>query len=499
MNELYNFLNINLNNLKVSETRKSKYKLGVSIPEYLESSGESLDVVSKTRFLYVKNLCLEEPEALEVPACISSNERALMHLSFDNFDVALEALEIPLFCEVIGAEATTRTGSKRNVGVLKTYNTSSQDLFSHDSQGFIFTDFKVEPLNFTEQLFLYIQMMKIYKQEENVTLRDFKLNAYIDRALSKCNPANEALNRAFLVMDSIINNSTEKLEKIKDLEILINENLFEFPIIFKSELLIQLGLAYKDKHFYGEAYHFLLPFPLYLEKIDCLVALKKPEEAVSEILKFIAMIGSPVDRSTSLILAELYIKLGHIYQDPKYYDISARIFMSAKPYNIKGLMHFNRKEYDLAASAFEDALALTPSDEKIRFSYGCTLIELDRISEALEIFQILKLEDPMNDKITKNLSYCYIKAEDVEKALFSLKSVALCDPCSMDNFFILSMKNLKIENIKWAMTKMMSLRMLKGSVAYLSTNNILTIEEMKSLVEKNPYVDFEAFNAIFAV
>ena len=125
------------------------------------------------------------------------------------------------------------------------------------------------------------------------------------------------------------------------------------------------------------------------------------------------------------------------------------------------------------------------------------MIELDKLAEAEQILKLLKAENPGDQNISKNLSYCYYKLDDVEKTLDSLKSIALSDQGSMSQFFILSVKNSKLENVKWAFKNMRSIDLIRSAVAYYSTNQELNVEEIKRIVEQNRYIDRKTFEEIF--
>ncbi len=213
------------------------------------------------------------------------------------------------------------------------------------------------------------------------------MKAYIDRVLVKENELTLHFLKAFLTIYAEIENMTDELEKISSLPITIDNTLFMYPITFKFDVLIQLGLAFKNKYYYKEAYDYLLPYPFYLEKIECLIGLRKSNEAADEINKFIRLIKDSVDREDRLILCDLNIKLAHLYQNTEYFDEAYRVFNSAKPLYLKGLYYFKNKDYISSIPAFEGALRLTPKDEKIRFSYACALMEVDKISQATDIFK----------------------------------------------------------------------------------------------------------------
>jgi hypothetical protein len=95
----------------------------------------------------------------------------------------------------------------------------------------------------------------------------------------------------------------------------------------------------------------------------------------------------------------------------------------------------------------------------------------------------------MNDQIAKNLSYCYYKQNDIENTLASLKSVALSDSEAMNQFFILSVKNEIIDNIKWALRSITSKSLLKGGINHVLMKGLISKHELLEILKNNPYVD----------
>lgn len=485
------FLDCNLNKSysETSQQSKGNFREGIFYISFLDLSAQSIfDPILKARFQYIKNLCLETPGSFEIPLGTSKYERALMFASFNDIENALNILDIPFQCEVIGATAKTRTGSEITVPILNCTNVTSQEFVEYTAEGYSY-DFQVQPLGYEELLYCYIKMIDILKNEENDTMKRSNLKAYLNRVLIEQNSLNIHFLRAFATIKADIESSFNDLEKIKDTCISIDESIFNYPITFKFDLLITLGLAYKNRFFYKEAYECLLPYPLYIEKIDCLIGMRKSEEAASEINNYINLIKDSQERSDRMMLCNLNIKLAHLFQNPVFFDRAFEAFRCSKPCYLKGLFYFQRKEYEQAICSFEQALKMSPQDEKIRFSYGCSLVEVERIEEALNIFKQLKMEDPMNEKVIKNLGYCYYKQNDIENTLSSLKEAALHDFSSMNQFFILSIKNVKIENIKWALQKMSTIDLLCGGIDYIRKNEIIGESELREILSKNPYVD----------
>lgn len=496
-NEFAEFLHANLNQKAESQPHKN-YRPGITNTQFLEETNTSLlDEITRAKFLYVKNLALINPERFDVPTELHPIEAALMFLSFKDYDNACNILGIDLRYEIVGCESYNSAGARLTTLVLKTFNAKSSDQYDFTDGIHIFKDYKVEPLAYEELIYLYIKMEQLYASEDDKSLTDSHLRAFIGRALFEKNDLNDALRTSFLMRKTELSNDTRELEKIIESVVELSDSLFLAPINFKSDICIQIGRSLMNTYDYGAALEFLNGYPLYDEKINCLIGLKRPSDAASEIQKYINIIGSPSTRGEQITLSNLYIKLGHLYQDTRYFDMAASVFLSAKPHQIKGLWFFNKKRYVEAVDAFERALEITPQNEELRYSHGCALIELDRVAEALRIFKLLKSENPRSENISKNLSYCYYKIDDIENTLNTLRAVALQDHSAMKQFLYISIKNKHLDNIKWALQRMNYDIIVEDAVHYLSQNARIEFSELRAILEENPSFDKSQISKIF--
>lgn len=490
MEDFYNFLNHNLNRVE-SSLESNLYRVGISKYSFLDlNSPKDFSDIDQARFLYVRNLCLNEPVPFQVPlesAGISPEERALMFLSFNNFHDALSSLNINLNPKIIGVTATKRTGQEVIVDVLSVENTYSNDMLPFTCDHLKFEDFKVQPLNKKELLFIYIKMMEIYRTEENVDIRKFKLLGYFRRIFFESNDLYGMLKIAFLIVKAEITNEYSELEEMSKNCIEISEDIFSEPLIFKSDINIQIGYCLKENRDFSFAYLYFEPFPLFYEKIECLIAMRNSEKAAFEINNYIQIVKQEDTRKNRMILSDLYIKLAHIYQDPSYYDLSASFFNSHKPYMLKGMHYYRNKMYDQAVDALEKAIQISPNNEDVLFSYGCSLFESARISEALKIFRRLRSENPLNINIVKNLSLCYYKLQNIESTLETLRSVVLQDHASMKQYIYMSLRNEKIDNVKWALLHVNYDPIIKDVVNYLIQTDKCNREDIKNILLSNSH------------
>lgn len=491
MEEFRQFLEANINQIHTGE-RSKIFKEGLSHSLFFEAYVNfPYDPQFSSRFMYVRNLCLNNPVPFEVCTQLSKFERALMYLSFNDISSALNVLEIPFSCEVTGTTAHTRVGAEFNAPVLKCTGTVITEQFPYTAEGYTYPDYTIEPLTYPELIYCYIKMVDILRNQDNDTLKKFTLKAYLNRVLEDINQLTPHFHRAFLIIQAEIENLPDKLEKIKDKEIPVDGTIFEYPITFKFDVLIRLGLAYKNRQSYIEAYDCFKNYPLYLERIDCLIGLRDSEKAAIEINSYIALICGSQQREDRMMLCGLYLKLAHLYQNVDYFDRAFEAFRCTKPLYMKGLYYFRIREFESAAVAFDSALELTPEDEKIKYSYACTLIELDRFAEATKILKELKNSDPMNEQISKNLSYCYHKQSDAESMLDTLRLTASGNYKSMQEYFILAIKYGNASHIRWALPRISSSELLRGAVNYLHNNKIMDKDELIEALKTNPHINFQ--------
>ncbi|KAI4292482.1 hypothetical protein PAPHI01_1756 [Pancytospora philotis] len=498
MEQLLSFLDANLNQSGPAE-RSKKYRCGVVRTDLIDSlDSAAADLLTLARIAYVKNLALVEPQPFEVPAGPSPAERALMYLSFRDYASAYRALGLPLVCEVVGAEATGHTGAASSTLVLRLSNTESSELSPFAYGTLAFNTFQITPLSYLELLFLYIKINELQQTTDHCELSEFHIPAYINRALHGTDDLDDALRLALLMKHTEATNEVCKLEAAGEGRFCISEELFSYPITFRSDVRIQTGLSLMACYDYGAALAILQDYPLYEQRIKCMIAQRDTEGAVAEIEAYIATFGSPSEREEQIALSNLYIKLAHLRQNPEYFDVAASLFRSAKPHQLKGLWHYNRKEHAAAKAAFQEALRITPCSEEIRFSYGCTLVELDEAAEALKVFRLLNAENPTNENISKNLSYCYYRLKDIESTLGTLRSVALHDQGAMKQFLYLSINSGRTDNIRWALQRISDADATKNATRYLLENGMFEAADLRSVLASNQYVDADAIDALLA-
>lgn len=486
MENLSRFIVANMNETASEEI--PGFREGVTNPDILKRAClEAKDLITLSRVRYITNLVSKNPESFEVPENLTSFERALMFLSFHDFVDAEKALGLSLHLVFEGAEALSRTGATSTQLIARLDGAASNELHPYFYDGFSF-EMLVNPLSAAELLFLYIQIQKISQNEENEMLRKTRMLAIAKRALFDKNIQNVKINLAFLLACSEFAHETTQLEQLMiGKHQNIDEISFEFPILFKFELFESIGRILIRKQDYGAAYNYLICLPFFNDQVDCLIKCGRKDEAAVILQREIIKHQNGESREERAYLSTLYVKLAKLSDQPAYFDCAAQAFLSPRPYHYKGLFFMEKKSFDEAVLAFEKALEISPNSEEIRFSYACALIETERHGLALQILKRLRKENPQNDKIARNLSYCHYKVDDITNSLSNLQTVALGDAHVMQQYFILSIKNNLLSNIEWALK-----HILKGSLAieginYLICSGTITKHRVKELLEMNPY------------
>lgn len=510
MDKLLIFLEHNLSNVSADAAGEGMLE-GVAGSHILDAAEkEAVDPIAIARVAYVRNLVSKSHKQFSVPDTLHPAERALMFLSFKDFERAEQALGLSLACRFVGAVARDRVG-----GVSQAIVADIQDLSCCSEQkdrrakhkyyydSFTFEDLTVVPLSDIELIFLYIQLSKIDFLEENASLRKEHMNAIINRALFEHNNLSAVLSAAFLLAKSEFSPVADKLEKYllnpKSINYSTSEgnenisdcmdSIFCRPIIMYYEIMVSIGRSYMSMYDYGAAYTLLKHTPLFSERIECLINMRQASEAEKEIRQEITRIGAAADREGRAYLSNLYVRLGSLLNDPSCFDAAVKAFPSARPLQLKGQLYARRECFVEAASAFEEALRLSPNNEDVQFSYGCALIQSDNISQALHIFKSLKDKNPRNEAIIKNLSYCYYKMDDINAALDTLKANSLHDQSSLQQYLLISIRNSLIENTKWAISRIADTPTARESIAFLIISGKLTKSEVRSCMCNNPYFD----------
>ncbi len=558
------------------EFSDSCYKEGViGTTIFHEINPECLDFISRARFFYLKNLSLKNPKPFFVPNELNKEEKALMYLSFKDFENAKKALEVDLKYEIIGVEAIGRTGaiSKRLFLQLEVNNESSvilnsientnynvRDLNSiqhgvehkncdvldansirnemessivslnnHNLRNFktdfyTFNDLKVRCLGRRDLIYLYIEMMKLRSTEENENLLVPRMVAFLERALFEGNDLDNEIRNAFLFLRA------DYVKETKSLEIILNERdslknafneisnignistdcirssyiinqeehnrgerlmvikteVFSSPIIFRSDVEMRLGSLLLEMRDYSGAYEILQKYPAFEERIECLVGMRNTVDAVRDIEQYINILKNPpIDREKQIILSNMYLKLGHLLGDCRYFDMAAEMFRSSKPYKVKGLWLFHNKMYVEAEKAFRKALEITECDESTTYLYGCTLVEISRYAEALRIFRKLRDENRRNTDIARNLSFCQYKLGEIHEALETLRNRAIQDVVAMNQFVFISARNNLTENVKWALRRMNYNIVLLELVNYIIQYNVMSRKDIFDCLKEN--------------
>jgi hypothetical protein len=101
MDSFQYFLESNINQIN-SENAPKKYRHGLYNSSYLELNPDVFtDTIFKSRFLYIRNLCLSDPEPFYIPDELSKFEKALMLVSLMKSRVQLKCLTLNLHVKLL--------------------------------------------------------------------------------------------------------------------------------------------------------------------------------------------------------------------------------------------------------------------------------------------------------------------------------------------------------------------------------------------------------------
>lgn len=155
--------------------------------------------------------------------------------------------------------------------------------------------------------------------------------------------------------------------------------------------------------------------PLYQQKVDVLVALKRHDQAVDTLYRAIELAGEDLETA-----ARLHERLGHIHQARREYDLAQRAFAScasltAGPERRAGclydqgltaaLMHNNVR----AAQLFGEVMVLGEAPEEVRAKATFALADIheqnERFAEARELLESIRDSYPNPKAVESRLRF----------------------------------------------------------------------------------------------
>ncbi|KAM0675128.1 hypothetical protein GVAV_001471 [Gurleya vavrai] len=330
---------------------------------------------------------------------------------------------------------TNLTGKKANLKYFKNIENcflALEIFFEHENDIFKenfetdklrFQDFKIEALPIKIQALLLTELELIINTEKDEKYLHEKIEAYLDRLNYKNNEKHYLIERLIQYYMSFL-----KQEEYFYLEKVITEKKeidFDFylllPIKFNFEMKERLAFVFYKTFRYESALKIYLELNYTEEIIKCYVGMNKEKEAIENIKENIKLYEKKdnLDTQNKFELFSYYLLLGGLTKNLNYYDKAYEIVPYSEPLRLKGLASFDQKNYQEAALTFEKALDIN-FNEKILFSYGCSLMKIKNYEKAIVIFQNYLVFDIRSEKAHKNIVACYLEINEIEKALDQL-------------------------------------------------------------------------------
>ncbi|OQS55433.1 Ttc27 [Ecytonucleospora hepatopenaei] len=522
----YNFTKTHTFEISFNYIECEIYKTGTYLIDEIEEINQFIDSKLVTRdfdvgflnlcilFKRLRNFLLVEYEKSEVLDAIVKNldqntflsikkdELFLYFISCEQFSDAFKIINYNI--EFTGCDAYTSTDVKHTIDVMQfltNEQTRTKKVYKHKNYKevcFAIYEF----LENTELLFLYGKYKEISITEENDVLRENHLKSICSFLLNY---------KEINLLSFFIEHANEFEEGFYDVnkKEYCENSLFH---VVKSDFIFTISLVLMKQFEYKECYDRFLQFYLFRnERIKCLIGMRNNEILEKELLDFMFKIfrNEGIEKTEQTFeflnsinleifseknkkqLSGIFIKLGHLYQDYRFYDISYRIYPDFKPLKAKSMFFFTKKDFVASLKVCEELRKMNSEMVDVNFNYGCCLIELEKYTEAIKVFKKLKFEDPLNITIATNLSHCYGKLNDVEQALLSLKQIAKTDQRIMKKYFILSIKNTKIEEIKFALANIKIDKLVEEGINFLIYNKLLFKDEILEILKNNKYYDQE--------
>ncbi|KAK6090764.1 hypothetical protein P3W45_000009 [Vairimorpha bombi] len=473
---LLELFNKNLNEISLNNENPD-----IKTGTFLEENSELKDDI---RFKYLKNLVLIHPNKLDVSESTDLVKKLIIMLSYNDTSL-LKDIQL-IDHEIIGV---LTENCDTPILFVNIKNPESNDITYPFEARNRSCNFRVSSLNINEQVCLSIYMINIYKNEKDFYTRKIQVLAYLDRLMFKENEKHNLLTRLYEYYYSLVTDTYEGIEKVlSGLKQTSLEECMNFPLVLRRDLEYQLATVYKKCGFNEKALKIFTSLKSILEEIECLIALKRIEEAVS-ILKTELTKFDKIDTFDKRVLyCEYCIKLGWLLDDPKWFDKGYDTYKSYEPIEHKGRYYFKKEDFINSKIAYEKALEIVPQNERILFAYASIKIKLEEYLGCKDIFKRLIEMDKRNPEYARNLAICYYHEEKLEKCMRILKNNALGDSSSMEFYFKLVIKNKQKEEILWCISRISDMRYIELFLKLLVAENIISKEEAIESKNKNPHI-----------
>lgn len=179
-----------------------------------------------------------------------------------------------------------------------------------------------------------------------------------------------------------------------------------------AALLLSLGLT-------GEALDVFQKLEMWEDVIACYQKMNKTEKAETVIRERLAIKETP---TLLCFLGDVTRQIEH-YQ--KAWELSGH--RNARSMRCMGYIHFHLGEYEKAMECFSTSLEINSLQIPLWFTYGCAAMACQNFTTGVKAFRRCVNIDYDNFEAWSNLSTCYVRLHEKEKAFTVLQDALKCN------------------------------------------------------------------------
>ncbi|XP_005106465.2 tetratricopeptide repeat protein 27-like [Aplysia californica] len=178
-----------------------------------------------------------------------------------------------------------------------------------------------------------------------------------------------------------------------------------------ATILLSLGLT-------GEALDVFEKLEMWEDAISCYQRMGKMEKAETVIRERLAIKETP---ALLCFLGDVTREIEH-YQ--KAWEISGH--RNARSMRCMGYIHFHQGDYEKAMECFSTSLAVNSLQIPVWFTYGCAAMACQNFSTGVKAFRRCVNIEYDNFEAWSNLSTCYVRLHEKQKAYATLQDALKC-------------------------------------------------------------------------
>lgn len=426
-------------------------------------------------YQYIKNYCLKFQVSIELPNDIDLFKRICMMFSFNDFSFLKNNILIDH--EFIGLVPMNSNNPVLFINIK--FNDLNRKKYNFVTRKYKF-EREVEALNIDEQIRLAFHMIYVYNTEKCEYIRKIKTQAYLDRLLFCENEKHFLLFRLCYYYESLINLETKYLENVIEQNyFVIDDYILKIPLIFRRDIEISLANIYFLRKSFEKSLEFYRKLRMIQEEIDCLINLKRNEEAIKKIKQQLE-----ICKKDKILYCNYCIKLGNLTKNTLYFDLGYDMYKSFEPLKEKAIFLHKSNQFLEAKEAYEKVLKIVPQNESLLYGYASVKIVLKEYISCIDIFLRLIEMNKTNPEYHRNLALCYYNINNIKKCMESLKKNSLKDSTSLDFYFKLCVKEKNKEGILWYLQKIKDENFFNKLISYLCQEDYINKNEAKDCAKK---------------